>query len=107
LSRKIVILIELTVPAEHNIAKAQERKTMKYLELTHDIECNGFDVHLFTFEVGSLGFCDTTVNYLCKELGMLAQKKELCNRMTTMALRGSYGIWLCRAEKEWATFSSS
>lgn len=107
LSRKIVILIELTVPAEFNVIKAQERKTMKYLELTHDIECNGFDVHLFTFEVGTLGYCANTVNYLCKELGMLSQKKDLCNRMSIMALRGSYGIWLCRCEKEWATFSSS
>ena len=52
---KSVHLVELTVPFEHNISKAHERKTQKYADLVSDITQNGYKCTLTCVEVGSRG----------------------------------------------------
>ena len=52
-AKKHVALIELTIPFQTNLKKAQQRKLAKYLELAEDIERKGFDVDLIIVEVGS------------------------------------------------------
>lgn len=51
-----VTISELTIPFESNFGSAQVRKQSKYQELVEEVEANGFDVVLITFEVGSQGF---------------------------------------------------
>ena len=49
-TKKHVALIELTIPFQTNLKKAQQRKLAKYLELAEDIERK---VDLIIVEVGS------------------------------------------------------
>ena len=54
---KIVILIELTCPAEENVVDAQNRKMVRYENLV--AECQRTKIwtaHLFTVEIGARGF---------------------------------------------------
>ena len=53
--KKAVHLAELTVPFEHNITKAHERKTLKYTDLVSDITDNGYDCNITCTEIGSRG----------------------------------------------------
>ena len=53
---KIVILIELTCPAEEGIQNATNRKQERYTDLQLLIRQNNWKSHLFTIEVGARGF---------------------------------------------------
>jgi hypothetical protein len=108
---KIVIWGELTVPLEENIEAAANRKSNKYsksdaksndLSLADECKRNGWTVHDFTFEVGSLGFVAySTRQFLCKLGFRGSQLKWLLKRISKMTMRSSYLIWCCRKEKSW------
>ena len=53
---KVVVLIELTCPAEEGIQNASIRKQNRYIDLQLLIRNNGWTPHLFTIEVGARGF---------------------------------------------------
>ena len=55
-SEKKCVVIELTVPAEENLAQANNRKKCKYADLIHECQEAGWDVRYFPVEVGSRGF---------------------------------------------------
>ncbi|XP_071836870.1 uncharacterized protein [Apostichopus japonicus] len=67
---KNVIIIELTVPMEENLANAYARKKCKYQDLVADCESRGWSTYYFPIEVGSRGFCNTSVNKCLASLGI-------------------------------------
>ena len=101
-----MILPELTVPAEANVRAANARKKSRYGELVSEIERTtnqegaGWKVEVLPVEVTVRGFLPGSVHHLLKVLG-LPRKKRLKNNMSTMALRGSYVIWMNRSNVSW------
>ncbi len=55
-AEKKCVVIELTVPAEENIAQANYRKKCKYTDLIQECREAGWEVKYFPIEVGSRGF---------------------------------------------------
>ncbi len=106
-SLRVVILLELTVPAEVNAVAAHSRKRSRYADLQSEIQTTtsadgiGWVVHVFPFEVTARGFVGGSVNMLLRSLG-LPMRKRLKNALSKMALRGSYVIWTYRDSPEWA-----
>jgi len=110
-SAKIVIWGELTVPLEENIEAASIRKFNKYsksdakkneLSLADECRRNGWTVHDFTFEVGSLGWVAHSTRRFLSKLGFKSSHlKWLLKRMSKITMRSSYLIWCCRKERSW------
>ena len=97
---KNVIIIELTVPAEENLANAFARKKCKYQDLVAECENNGWSVNYFPVEVGSRGIYSTTISKCLASLGIPSGKrKPILDTAAKTALRASYIIWLCRSTK--------
>ena len=97
---KTVIIIELTVPMEENLANAYARKKCKYQDLVADCENRGWSPYYFPVEVGSRGFCNTSVNKCLAALGIpKGKRKTITDTAAKIALRASYVIWLSRNSK--------
>ena len=69
-SEKKCVVIELTVPAEENLAQANNRKKCKYADLIHECQEAGWDVRYFPVEVGSRGFTNQTLRACFKYLDL-------------------------------------
>ena len=69
-SEKKYVVIELTVPAEENLAQANNRKKCKYADLIHECQEAGWDVRYFPVEVGSRGFTNQTLRACFKYLDL-------------------------------------
>ena len=70
------IVIELTVPAEENLAQANLRKKLKYEDLIQDGHAAGWELKkYFPVEVGSRGMTNTTLRACLKFHGLT--KKEI------------------------------
>ena len=98
-SLKTVLLIELTCPAEENIADAHLRKEIKYTPLKTQIVDNGWTCHLKTIEVGARGFVSGSVPRLLRRLGFansavhdLVRKISICVSRCSFATYKSYKI---------------
>jgi len=106
-SRKIVCLIELTVPAEELVQNAMERKHRRYLDLVQNINPR-WKPDLFTVEIGSCGLDTQSVAMLAQSLvkAKLAKPipaahiRALRRQCSLIALYCSYHIWLTRLT-EW------
>jgi len=101
-STKVVILIELTVPNEDNIADAEFRKKNRYDGLLDACRTAQWDAHLATVEVGVRGF---VAGSLRRCLKMLDVSNPTISRTTSAAsktaLRCSYSIYLARNLPAW------
>ena len=71
-SRKKVILIELTCPAEEGIANARSRKLLRYNDLVEQI--SEWDCTLRTVGVGVRGFVAFSTRRCMRSLGLKATK---------------------------------
>ena len=110
-SAKIVLWGELTVPLEENMNAAGTRKRRKYSEsvskkndisLADKCKRNGWTVHDFTFEVGSMGWIGHSTRRFLSRLGFKSsQLKWLLRRISKITMRSSYLIWCCRKERSW------
>ena len=97
---KTVIIIELTVPMEENLSNAYARKKCKYQDLVADCENRGWSPYYFPIEVGSRGFCNTSVSKCLASLGIpKGKRKTITDTAAKIALRASYVIWLSRNSK--------
>ena len=103
---RLVVILELTVPAEVNVQAANTRKRSRYgglsseIQLTTNDEGVGWKVSVFPVEVTVRGFIARSVHTLLKTLG-LPCKKRLKNNLSKMAVRGSYVIWQNRDNVRW------
>ena len=101
-SLKLIILIELTVPAERNVMQAYDRKLQRYGGpggLEGDCRDAGWAVELMPMEVGTLGFISQSTVRACKKLG--AWSNELRRALEDVALRASYVLFLERKSPGW------
>ena len=76
---KMVLLIELTSPAEENIEKWREYKQSKYEKLAEHIREGGlWKVKVLTVEIGARGFVAKQKGHVWRTLGFTeAEKPEI------------------------------
>ena len=100
---KKVCFIELTSPAEENIALWRMQKTRKYLDLVEQARANGFNAKCRTIEVGARGFVSQPSMNVFSLLGF-NDKEKTCIRkeLSKIAIRCSHFIWINRENKEWS-----
>ena len=103
-NEKIAVVIELTVPAEENMAQANHRKKCKYEDLISEGRDAGWDLRYFPVEVGSRGFTNATLRTCFKFLGLSNKEiRKALDSISRVALRATYTLWLSRCSK---TFGS-
>ncbi|XP_072021338.1 uncharacterized protein [Amphiura filiformis] len=73
---KHVIIIELTVPSEENLANAYVRKKCKYEDLVAECKNRGWTVFYFPVEVGSRSFYNTSLTKCLAALGVTKGKRK-------------------------------
>ena len=100
---KVVVLIELTSPAEENLEKWREVKLTKYEKLAENIRGGGvWKVFVFTIEAGARGFVAKRAGYVWRRLGLTEKEgRTLSQKISRTAIRCSHFIWICRNTKEW------
>ena len=95
-SKKVFILLELTVPMEENIEKWHTEKSEKYSKLV----CPGWQVHQLVLEVGCRGFISSRTVGLLRKLGLTApETRVLRNNLQLVVRKCSYVIWINRFNK--------
>ena len=95
MQHKIIIWGELTVPLERNMLDAHLRKTARYMNLKKDLKLAGWTVYNHTWEIGSLGFISRTSDSFLRAIGFSNnQRKHMRKRISTLALRSTYYIWM-------------
>ena len=100
--QKIILWAELTVPLEENILKARLRKTEKYQKLAVDLRLQGWKVHDFTIEVGSIGYIAPNFGSFLRKLTIPnSQVRKIEKQASLVALRSSYFIWMSRFFSDW------
>jgi hypothetical protein len=101
---RIVLLIELTCPAEEGMAAAQLRKETKYAELLESINAtNVWKASLSTLEIGARGLVGLSSHKTFVRFGSTSsQAKALCKRLSSVAVRCSYAIYLAHNNLAWS-----
>jgi len=103
---KVVMLIELTCPAEEGIANAVERKKARYFDLCCNIRDRNpsWTVVLRTIEAGARGYVAKSLPRCLKELGLGPRKlNRVIKDVSTIVARCTYAIFLAHDVKEWYT----
>ena len=101
---KMVLLIELTVPADENIQAANIRKKARYEKLSHEINSvnSGWNTKIITIEVGVRGFVAKSMNSCLRKLGFTTHSSSLiCKRISLVVARCSHHIWANHNNKKW------
>jgi hypothetical protein len=94
---KKVALIELTCPAEENIAAATVTKSARYAPLAELIRESGWEPAVFPIEVGARGHVAHSVRRCLATLGLGRPRcSRVCKALAVVAARCSYAIWLAR-----------
>ena len=97
-----MILVELTCPAEENIADARLRKEIKYAPLKAQITDNNWSCHLFTIEVGARGFVSAFVPRLLRRLGFTNSAiRKLVRHVSICVSRCSFAIYRSYRASKW------
>ena len=103
-SKKICIIIELTVPMEENIEYWHSEKRNRYSKITSP----DWSFHYLIFEIGCRGFIPTRFFSLMRHLGFTkAQFRRIYTDLQLLVRRCSYVIWLNRYNKEFVPFRFS
>ena len=101
-TRRICVGIELTVPMEHNIADWHQSKLKKYEdEIRIEAERNNWTFHSCVLEVGARGWIPPSLVSSLNKLGLPAVSK-LSNRLSLLALKSSYILWLNRFNRDFS-----
>jgi hypothetical protein len=101
-SLKLVVLLELTCPAEEGFAAASTRKLERYNELLEQISAAGWRAVHYPFEVGARGFVARSTFRCLSALGLSpSAKKALIRGMSNIVARCSYTIYLARENRAW------
>ena len=97
-----VVWIELTSPWEENMSIWHMKKHGKYDKLAIAINSKGVVAVPLCVEVGARGYINHKWGHMCKVLGMRKwENKFLQARVTEVAQRCSYYIYMSRKNKEW------
>jgi hypothetical protein len=101
-SRKRVILIELTCPAEEGIEAAHIRKDARYLNLAGLCRDCGWSPTTFSVEVGARGFVGHSLRRCLSALGV-TQTGELYKSVSMVAAKCSLAILQSHTNPAWDT----
>lgn len=97
---RLCVGVELTVPMEHNIATWHTTKLRKYEnEIRLEAARNRWRFESIILEVGARGWIPSSVPSLLSSLGLPAVN-NLCKRLSIVAIRSSYMIWLNRFNRD-------
>lgn len=96
-SKKIFIVLELTVPMEENIERWHQEKFNKYSSLV----CTGWQVELFMIEVGCRGYIPPRFSSFMRQLGFSSSEtRKLRDNIQLVTRKCSYIIWINRFNKD-------
>ena len=102
-TKRIAILIELTVPWEENARAAAVRKEDRYAKLVEEIS-GAWQTHYWTIEIGSRGLCSQSLTKCFRELGIGKPATSKLRRVVVdTAQRCSFIIYSSRNRKDWTT----
>ncbi|GFO17820.1 reverse transcriptase [Plakobranchus ocellatus] len=73
-------MVELTVPYESRMEEAHAFKEGKYLDLTKELQKNGYEAKVMPVEIGARGFAGSSAHGLPSKL-------FICGNKSTKALR--------------------
>ena len=99
-SRKRVILIELTCPAEEGIEAADIRKDARYLKLAGDCRESGWSPTMFSVEVGARGFVGHSLRRCLSALGV-TQTSGLYKSVSMVSAKCSLAILQSHTNPAW------
>ena len=101
---RVVVLIELTCPAEEGMRNAQLRKETKYTELLDNINStNVWKASLWTIEIGARGLVGLSSHKTFVRLGFTSsQAKALCKTLSSVVARCSYAIYQAHRNLAWS-----
>ena len=99
---KVCIGLELTCPMEENITQWHSVKQEKYEEIVREAAKNGWRFETLVIEVGARGFIPQHVYKTFTKLDI--RPKSLINRLTLLAQKCSYVIWLNRFNQDFQTW---
>ena len=101
-SRKVVLIIELTVPWEAAVGEAYERKQLKYADIAAEAEQRGWRARVLPVEVGCRGFVATSTTRLLKGMGVRGQAfRRAVKSLSEAAERSSRWLWIKRKDPNW------
>jgi hypothetical protein len=99
---KKVMIMELTVPMEHNIKSKHEYKTGKYEKLCQDLKEHGYDVAFNAVEIGCRGMVEGSACSFLRSLKIPKKKiNELLLELSTTAMKCSWQIFNSRYSPTW------
>ncbi len=99
-SKRICIILELTVPMEENIEYWHQTKLDKYGTL----HSTGWKLHYFAIEIGCRGFVPNRFSGISRQLGFDSLEfKRLRDNLQLVSRKCSYVIWLNRFNKDFNT----
>ena len=102
--KKTMHVFELTVPYEHNLEKRHTDKLNKYAYMSTDIR--KFKPVIEAFEVGARGYISSENKSRIKQIHNFCKKettkKQFIENIAKLAIYGSYHVYLCRNQTEWA-----
>ena len=109
--KKLISILELTVPYENNIQKEHEYKCQKYTHLAIDLTNCGYKVKFFAVEIGSRGLISkANSNRLCAFYhsihGSHFNAKDfrcLKRSLTKIAITASFIIYKARFQPTWCS----
>jgi hypothetical protein len=100
--RKIVHLVELTVPHEDNIDAAQVRKDDRYEKLLEECEEANWTATHLSVEVGCRGFIGNRLRRWFTSIGLNSrQTNNAIKNIQETVEKASHWIWLKREDDTW------
>ena len=106
-SARICIGIELTVPMEDNVEKWHQAKRDKYEdEIRLEAEKNSYKFYSIVIEVGARGWIPNNVLSSLNLLG-LQSAREVCHRLSLVAVKSFYILWINRWNRDFNPLGST
>ena len=103
--KKMLGLMELTVPYEDRIEISSEIKKGKYKEIVEAGERKGWKVMLWSVEVGCRGFPAVSMGNYLKDIGVSgAERSKQLKRIGEIAQSASNAIWKWSHFKSWGSY---
>ena len=97
------MIMELTVPMEHNILFKHNHKTNKYTELCNDLKRRGYEVTFHAVEIGCRGMVGQSAITFLRHLGMTKKKvREVAGELSKTAVDCSWKIFNNRYSPTWS-----
>ena len=103
--KKLITILELSIPFELNIESTHELKVNRYSDLVADLEMLGYTVSYYPFEIGSRGYISpenvSRFKHFMKSHNIPDKYSLIRDTFCKIALLGSYIIYNSKVDKDW------